>query len=874
MKRIFLILSVVLATSTAFGQLPTTNLLAWYPFCADTTDHSGNGYNLLVTNSTTSVPALTADQFGNPNTAYRFNGVNSAMHYSSFFSAGGDFSYSCWVKAFSRQSSLIIYNGTVTTNGFGLVMNNGTIGSPGDSVSLLFGGIGLQISAPITLNAWHQVAFTRTGNSYSLYVDAVLIGSISNYFYPLSTPNVFNVGYDYTTNSNAFYGDIDDIAVYSKALSLSEITSLFNFNPDVVPFSLGNDTAICTNTIVLSPSANTPGANYSWSGGGTNVTDTVTPPVFPGQKYWLTISVPYGCTASDTIKVRHITTTVNLGPDKTICAGVPLVLNTPRPGETYVWSTGDTTGTLSVTSTGIYWLSVDSLGCMGSDTINVAVNPHPIVNLGPDTASCAGNPVTLQSSAVYSASVTYVWGAVPVLAAPATTPTFVASVTGTYWVTVTDYGCPWADTIRVTIVSDTFHFFEPADTSICQGATVATNVTINPNITYQWRPTTGMPTSNIADPTISTTVSATYVLTATYTVTPGFPSCPVIIDSFHLDVQPNPVVGYLGQPRSVCTNDTVHITANVEPSYNGYIYSWSPSISLDASTTSTVIFTAGDSTNLILTVSTSAGCTGKDSIQINVHQIGFDSLINPTNPICPGDSVQLNVYLRQGTFYQGLTATYQWTPTIYLVNPTSSSPWAHPITSQNYMVVGTSQYGCFDTLFASVTVRPAAEIYMIDSTIIYPGGSFQISPQTNCSYFAWSPQIGLSDTTIVDPLATPAASTTYIVRGTTEWGCTTTDSIRIHVAPNTLIGIPNAFTPGANINNYLKILKNGLASLDYFRIYNRWGNLLYSTTDIDAGWDGTYKGKPQPFDVYMYELEVVTTTGKVLQQQGNVTLIR
>jgi len=887
MKRLILLLPVLLLiTNTVFSQLPTTSLVAWYPFCADTTDHSGNGNTLLVAPVTTpsvitTPPTLTTDRFGNPNTAYLFNGATTLMRYHTFFSAAGDFSYSCWINPSANQASTIIYNGNVNTDGYGLMMSNGTFGTAGNEVSFMFGGMGAQLSASVTLSQWHNIVFTRSGSTYQLYIDTVLTGTFVNLFYPLVSSDVFNVGLNYATGTYGFNGKIDDIAVYSAQLSLTQIKALYHFNPDVTPFTLGNDTAICTNSVVLSASAATPAGQYTWGTGTTTIatttTVTVTPPVFPGTNYWLTITVPYGCTSSDTVNVREVVPHVRIGPrDTTFCAGNTVLLNTPVRGETYMWSTGDTTGRISVNTAGTYWLTVDSSGCFGSDTMTINLKVQPLVNLGPDTASCSGNPVTLQSSVPY-VTPTYLWGGLPSLGPGVTTATFTPSVTGTYWLTVTDTsGCPGADTINVLIVYDTFTFPQ-VDTAICMGASFPTGVTINPNIIYQWTPTTGIATSNVADPTIVTTVSATYVLTATYVppLTYHGVNCPVIIDSFHLDVQPNPVIAFLGPPRSVCKNDTLHITASVSPSsYTHYLYSWSPGISLADSTSSTVVFTAGDSTSLVLTVSTPHGCFAKDSIQINVHQIGFDSLIAPIDTLCPGDSAKLVVYLRQGTYYQGLTATYQWTPTIYLTNPTSDSTWVHPITSQDYMVVGTSQFGCQDTAYTTVHVHPAGVIYLPDSVTIYPGQSYQISPQTNCLTFSWTPELGLNDTLFSNPVATPLVSTNYIVHGVTEWGCVAIDSIRIHVEQNTIIALPNVFTPGASVNNTLKILNTGLASLNYFRIYDRWGNLVYSSTNLDDGWDGTYKGKAQPFDVYVYEVEAVSNTGFIVQKQGNVTLLR
>jgi len=161
-----------------------------------------------------------------------------------------------------------------------------------------------------------------------------------------------------------------------------------------------------------------------------------------------------------------------------------------------------------------------------------------------------------------------------------------------------------------------------------------------------------------------------------------------------------------------------------------------------------------------------------------------------------------------------------------------------------------------------------------DSVTLYPGQSYQLNPQTNCSSFSWFPPAGLSDAHISNPVASPALSTIYIVQGETSWGCSTVDSISIYVNSESLIVLPNAFTPGNGPNSEFKIIKSGNATLNYFRIFDRWGVKVFETTDINVGWDGTYNGTPQPFGVYVYEVSAVTSIGVDFQKHGNVTLIR
>ncbi|MBK8146241.1 MAG: gliding motility-associated C-terminal domain-containing protein [Bacteroidetes bacterium] len=134
----------------------------------------------------------------------------------------------------------------------------------------------------------------------------------------------------------------------------------------------------------------------------------------------------------------------------------------------------------------------------------------------------------------------------------------------------------------------------------------------------------------------------------------------------------------------------------------------------------------------------------------------------------------------------------------------------------------------------------------------------------------------LSDNKIKNPIATPPVTTQYYVVATTEYGCEAIDSVTIRISPESILDLPNAFSPGAgtSINDELRIIVRGLATLNFFRVYNRWGELVFSTSDINKGWNGQYKGKPQPLGVYVYVLDATTSTGKRINKQGNITLIR
>jgi gliding motility-associated-like protein len=652
--------------------------------------------------------------------------------------------------------------------------------------------------------------------------------------------------YDAVTTAAGNDFVIDDIA-FRQICSITDSVYIDVTVPDTT-YTV-HDTDLCNSALPYTLTAPSGYVTYQWSTGSASPTSIG---ITSGGTYWVTAYG--GCRyVSDTFKIGLFSSpVVFIGNDTGFCSGNTLILSSPQPtGSTWSWSTGATTDTIHVSTSGLYSVTVtNSDGCSTDDFINISVGPPPVVDLGPDTVACDGHPILLMSSVTYTTPA-YQWHDFT------TGPTFTATTTGTYWLQVTESGCSGADTVHVEIKYDTFTLYN-VDTAICKGASLQVYATGDPNIHFQWLPTTGIATPTLINPLITTDTSAMYVL---YGYQDG---CPVLMDSFYLDVQPNPDP-FLGVNRRVCQYDTVRIVSSVDPGwYTHYTYSWSPSAFLDHTNLPSAVFTAGTTTNIKLTVTTPAGCMGIDSVMAVVYPGDFATISNDTI-VCPHDTLHL-------TATGGIQ--YQWTPATYLNDASLASPLASPITTITYTMLATSADGCTDTLNVNVAVKPAAVIHMEDSVTIYPGESYQISPETNGTSFIWTPSGGLNGKYLANPIASPEVSTRYIVNTVTEHGCKAMDSIYIFVDDNSLIGVPNAFTPGAGTNDKLYIIKRGLVNLKHFNIYNRWGNLVFTTTDLDAGWDGTYKGVPQPLGVFVYTIEAVTRTGKTITKSGNVTLLR
>jgi gliding motility-associated-like protein len=185
-----------------------------------------------------------------------------------------------------------------------------------------------------------------------------------------------------------------------------------------------------------------------------------------------------------------------------------------------------------------------------------------------------------------------------------------------------------------------------------------------------------------------------------------------------------------------------------------------------------------------------------------------------------------------------------------------------------------SSLNCYDTQTLYIAVYPSAVLNLPDSVTIWPGESYQINPGGNGLYYSWFPPSGLSADDVSNPVASPQVRTRYFVTARTENGCVVKDSIDVLVNTESVLDLPNAFTPGNGTNGTFRIIKRGMATLRYFRVYNRWGNKVFETTDINRGWDGTFNGVAQPAGVYVYSVDAVTSTGQEFHKGGNITLIR
>jgi gliding motility-associated-like protein len=150
------------------------------------------------------------------------------------------------------------------------------------------------------------------------------------------------------------------------------------------------------------------------------------------------------------------------------------------------------------------------------------------------------------------------------------------------------------------------------------------------------------------------------------------------------------------------------------------------------------------------------------------------------------------------------------------------------------------------------------------------GGDFEGLPVAT-----WSPSTGLNSNNGLSPTAILQNDQVYHLKVTTGNGCVATDSVTIKVFKTAGVLVPNAFTPNNDgLNDVLRPRYNGIKHLDYFAIYDRWGQLVFKTSDMNGGWDGKLNGQPQSAQTFVWIISAEDFNGKRFQLKGTTTIIR
>jgi len=450
MKKQLLILIAFMTLGTiAFGQVPsyvpTNGLAGFWTFNGNANDESGNGNNGTVNGA-----SLTSDRFSNANAAYDFDGVNDYVQGTETNFPVGSVSRSVvgWFYANPDvdNAGLLSYGGSSSPWSIMFEQSSGT-----KKVYVDYNQIQQVFTDSVSsLSSWQHFAVVLRGDTVDFYQNGELSNSeFATIGVNTASTGIFRMGRKSSGQSNEndtyFDGSLDDIGIWNRVLTQCEIQQLYTgnvSNPTATVTTSGATTFCQGGSVTLTASS---GSSYLWSNGQTSQSITVS------QTGSYSVQVTNnGCSATSqsvSVTVTNPTASISTNGSTTFCQGGSVTL-TASSGDSYLWSNGQTTQSVTITQTGSYSVEVTENSCSATSqptTVTVIVNPTATVTTSGATTFCQGGNVTLTANSGSS----YLWSN------GQTTQSISVSQTGTYSVEVTDNGCSTtSQSVAVTVLSN------------------------------------------------------------------------------------------------------------------------------------------------------------------------------------------------------------------------------------------------------------------------------------------------------------------------------------------------------------------------------------------------------------------------------------
>ncbi len=226
-----------------------------------------------------------------------------------------------------------------------------------------------------------------------------------------------------------------------------------------------------------------------------------------------------------------------------------------------------------------------------------------------------------------------------------------------------------------------------------------------------------------------------------------------------------------------------------------------------------------------------------------------------------------------GTSYTGYYQ-YEWYPPGPIHNPEASSTTGYIESTQTFIVTARDvSSGCTGSDTVTVIRHPIPEVQVVQDSINISAREKVQLEAGGADHYVWSPSLWLSDAGTARPFAAPEIPITYQVVGFNEFGCSDTATLHIHIHED--LFVPNAFSPnGDGLNDVFKVTNFGYQRIEAYKIFNRWGQLVYQTADGSNGWDGTFKGRQADVGTYYYLIGVRSRDGNYQEFRGDVHLVR
>ncbi len=375
---------------------------------------------------------------------------------------------------------------------------------------------------------------------------------------------------------------------------------------------------------------------------------------------------------------------------------------------------------------------------------------------------------------------------------------------------------------------------------------------------FSWVPGPTIINTNSPTPTVNPTSTTTYYVNLDLSGCVNTDSVRVrVVDFVSLVAMPD---------TTICLTDPVQLSVVSD----GLQYSWTPAATLNDALVSNPIATPSGTTTYQVTARIGS-CSATDDVTIFTVPYPTANAGNDTT-ICYNATAQLN-----GTFQ---ASSFVWSPVNYLNNPNIPNPLAVPPRTSSFVLTVFDTLGCpkpgRDTVVVFVLPRILADAGRDTNVVV--GQSLQLQASGGLDYI-WTPPTGLSSTTISNPVGIYDGSVDevrYRVDVFNEVGCADSAFVTVKIFRTVpQVFVPTAFTPnGDGLNDVVRPIGAGIQRINYFRIFNRWGQMVFSTTIDGQGWDGSIGGKLQGSNTYVWMVGATDYLGNPFFKKGTVTLIR
>ncbi len=654
-----------------------------------------------------------------------------------------------------------------------------------------------------------------------------------------------------------------------------------------------SDTAMCPGESIRFTNTSQSASTYHWTFGDGGSSDSVNPLHFYAQSGLYTVTMiatsgVAGC--KDTVtKVKYLnvdTPVVDFYITSAFAPCPPFPVHfyntTSRPNLIYTWDFGDG-GSSDVKDPlhvyffpGDYDVTVyakDSSGCGAHKTYKDLVSIRgPIGNfvVTPDSG-CV--PLTIQVSGSTKS-------AVSIVADLGDGTTFIDTINLLHTYTVPGYyypvytltdslGCKVPYPIDTIVVGLIPYPNLPPDTTVCKGNYVGLNLPYGDHFIWE---SDQSKTYLICDTCQNTLSQATD--TITYYVTAMTNIGCVAKDTITLNVDALPKLSP-GVSYRICSGDTLQLDAGK----GATSAIWTPALYISDSISVHPKIWPPDTITYRVSAANHSGCMLSRIVKVwPIYNVEGASSLHDTL-VCDGYPVQFNTVVTAAAVTD---TNYHWSPAHYLditsvPDPTFSPPPGPG--EYDYRIVVSSGHctPLIDSVHISVRSNP--QLQAGDNQIVAVGTDVTLwANSPDADNFMWTSNFdSLSCITCRRPHIMATQTEDIAITVTNEAGCKTSDTISIKVVAcdENMVFVPNTFTPnGDDVNDHLLIRGAGLRQLEYFRIYDRYGHLLWQTHNITEGWDGTSAGLEADIATYVYVVKGICSSGATIEKSGNVTLIR